>query len=220
MNRYLIPLFAVTLLAPALAMAAEDEKKPTPRENRVIYDLYRTKQTYHDFRLHFPQFTGAEPVSWGQFSAPTATHDIWAPAPPEIYVPTLPARHMTARLVATEARCDNASQALFLKDAVGRERLYAYVYQACDRSGLLTPRGLQTQYLYKYGMYDEKIFDREMILYKNVREGYRVGVAPWRSPDGAAGVSITVIDDALFHETVTSWKVLIKRTYEQAQAMM
>ncbi|MBF0169670.1 MAG: hypothetical protein HQK87_01050 [Nitrospinae bacterium] len=215
----ILPLL-LALLLPATAQAADKEAKPPMRENRVVYDLYRTEQSYEDFRLHFPQFTGGEPVSWGEFNAPTATPGIWAPAPQEVHVPSLPSKHMKVRLVSTDERCDSASRALFLIDADGKERLYAYVYHACDRSGLLTSAGIQTQYLYKYGMYDEKIFDREMILYRNVRDRYRVGVAPWNSPDGAAGVAITVIDDTLFSSTLTSWKVLIKRTYEQAQAML
>lgn len=218
MKRIILSLTLALLLPTAPSRAAEEE--PVVRENRVTYDLYRTKQTYDDFRLRFPTFSGAEPVSWEEFISPASTPSIWAPAPDAVYVPTLPRRHMTARLLTAQPACDDASQALFLKDADGKERLYAYVYHVCDRSGLLTPGGLQTQYLYKYGMYDEKVFDRDMILYKNVRKAFRVGVEPWSSPDGMAGVAITVIDDELFDQTVTSWKVLIKRTYEQAQAAL
>lgn len=195
--------------------------KPTEEpvhDNRVIYDLYRTAVDLDLFRLNFPQYAVGTTVSWNDFTATTATPELWAPAPRSTFVPELAARHLTATPLTAPAACDTASHALFLTDADGAAKLYAYVYRACDPSGLLTPEGLVREYVYKYGMYDEKKYDWEMILYRNVKQRYRVGVAPWTGPNGEAGVAITVVDDKVFDDALYSWRLRLKNLYENMRA--
>jgi hypothetical protein len=59
-------------------------------------------------------------------------------------------------------------------------------------------------------MYDEKDYDRDMIIYNNVQKRYRVSVRPYIQQDGPSGVIVTVVDEGIFLDAYTSWRVALR----------
>ncbi|VAX17772.1 hypothetical protein MNBD_NITROSPINAE01-10, partial [hydrothermal vent metagenome] len=97
--------------------------------------------------------------------------------------------------------------------------LYAYEFTICDNSKLLNPETVMDQYIAKYGMYDVKDYDRNMIIYNGVQERYRVAVSPLTGQKDEVGLTITIVDNEVFKSKYREWRLELKKAAKTVQKL-
>ncbi len=213
-------IFVAIALHAASIVAFGDEMEP--RENRVVFGSFHTGQDMRLFNASHTGYTKAEEVDWIKFNADIFDYTkIWAPLPEKRALARRTLSHIKViEMTKGKQACQSSPRSLFLKSpgAGGKLsvfRLYAYEFIICDNTKLLSPDDMIKQYVDKYGMYDEKDFDRKMIIYKNVLNRYRLGIRPYYGDKGESGLVMTVVDDDVFTETYIAWRGTLRTANEK-----
>jgi len=205
------------LMAAALILAgqafAEDKKPAKQRTNRVEFGSYMTGLT---IELASAAYKDAPRTNWLKYSAPQEKNNVWVAAPADmVMAENVASRIPVIATAAPTAGCGMAPRLIFLagpsQTAAVSGKLYAYEYNICDTSGLLSTDMMMDQYISKYGVYDEKDYDRKMIIYNNVSGKYRVGVRPLSGVNDKTGITVTVIDDSVFRDTYGQWRMAVRK---------
>lgn len=206
MKKLIGALLAVLFIS-ALALA---EDKPV-RQNKVEFDLMTTGQRLEVFLTAWPQYTKSEPVSWEAFTKnPFDYARMWTPFPEDEYLPGRIAKALdVVTLTASAPACDMAPRVLFIRSAGGGYHLYAFEFNVCDATGMLTPAEMVQQYIAKYGVFDVKDYDRQMIVYRNVKTQYAVGARPVTLEGSRTALTVTVADMNTFKRALRSWRLAL-----------
>lgn len=218
----IILLIAFSIMAASLSFAQE-KTEAKERYNKVSYGEIKTGRTISSVMTEQAPYKKGESASWTDFTSTEPEERIWAPAPEDMSVSRSVASHITITTARTQApRCGEASRMLFVSSPADgpNGRLYAYEFVACDTTGLLTPQIMLDQYIAKYGMYDKKDYDLDMIIYNNVHGRYRVGVRPFTSQDNRAGIVITVVDDDVYRDVYEKTLSSLRKAFETVKALL
>ncbi|MGK7345588.1 MAG: hypothetical protein ACNS63_07245 [Candidatus Nitrospinota bacterium M3_3B_026] len=206
----------IVLSIAATANAVDGEETTGERANNVRFGGVRTGMSVSNFIREGEPYRKAESMAWVKFETLGQAGRIWAPAPEGMTLSRNVLSLMTVTPVSgSRPACSSTPRMLFVSGPPGGPgaRLYAYEYMICDSSGLLNPGILIDQYITKYGIYDWKNYDLDMIVYKNVLGRYRVGARPAVSEDGRAAIVITVVDDDVFKEAYFAWRRALREAY-------
>ncbi len=215
-----IKCIAVALLALAFAApgaGAEEKKEARVRDNKVAFGSFHTAQDLAVFLVSHPGYQKSDETGWIKFNENKFDYGrIWAPEPSSLPVSTRTVSHIKVVLVTSPGNeCATAPRLLFLKapeTASGASifRLFAYEYNICDNTNMLNPDDMLKQYIAKYGMYDKKDYDRNMIIYNNVTGGYRLGARTFEGEGEKRGLTITVVDDEVFSDIYRLWRGVLR----------
>ena len=219
-----LAITALLLLAPA-AFAPAEETAPV-HENRTVYGNLSTGLREVHFAARFPGFK--EAVT-GRFRALEIRSDtdftinLKRPAKPELldlYLEMIPVRFLRPK---DTLACNSVVEAVFLGRPVDRrgktvETLYSYSYLVCADSRLLSSNRLLDEYMEKYGNYDVKDYDRNQIVYQNVKGQYEVRVKPVTSSSQRPGLIITVTDEKLLKHAYDAWRGKLRAAEKAAKA--
>lgn len=208
---------ALIVLSLASAAAAADGKDaPRERANNVRFGGVRTGMSVSNFVREGEPYRKAESMAWLAFQRLDQAERIWAPPPEGMALSgKVLSLMMVTPVAGARPACSSAPRMLFVSGPPGGPgvRLYAYEYMICDASGLLDPGILIDQYITKYGIYDWKDYDLDMIVYKNVQKRYRVGARPAVSEDGRAAIVVTVVDNDVFKDAYFAWRRALRKAY-------
>ncbi len=203
---FVIFLIALLILSTA-AIAGE-------RENRVRYGDFRTGEGLQTFLIAHAGLERGKGESWTSFSR--RENEIWAPAPEKRSLSSVILDKMKVHTISTkDNRCGASPRQVFLERSNGKAEMYAYEFNICDSSGLIDPVSSVEQYIRKYGMYDSKNYDRDMVIYDNVKKRFRVGAHPYNSENGVSGATVTIVDSVVFDEVYADWKVALRKAAER-----
>ncbi|MBI4665382.1 MAG: hypothetical protein HY751_03105 [Nitrospinae bacterium] len=218
MKRVIMLVAIFFMVIATTAMAADKPVKI--RQNRVDFGPFTPGAPL--FLETAPALKDSGQTNWLKFTKDADKLSVWAPAPEDIKISErIAAKIPVMTVTSPEQGCGSAPRLLFLSGPVAAVttaaetkpaatgKLYSYEYVVCDPSGLLTPESMTDQYISKYGMYDGKDYDRQMIFYKNVQGHYRVGVRPFTGGD-RAGLMVTVVDENVFREVYQQWRGVIR----------
>jgi len=217
----LLAAVAAALVLFTAGAFAEDTEKRRERNNKVIFGPVFTGQELEKFLASHPGYGKGEEVKWTKFNAdPFDFSRVWAPAPEKMalsskvmaYMPILP-------VTANKAGCGVAPRLLFLGTPANQYKLFVFEYVICDNTSLLDSRDLLNQYVAKYGIYDDKDYDRGMIIYKTVADHYRVGVSPHTTEEGKNGLMITVADSEVFSQAYHAWRIKLRQAGVMARSL-
>ena len=208
------------------AFASAAEVKETLHDNRTVYaDLSTGLQAVH-FAGRFPGFKEAVTGLYRMLEIRSDTDftiNIKSDAKLgllERYLERIPVRFLRP---ADTIACDSVVEAVFLghpPDRRGKtpEALYSYSYLACADSTMISSNRLLDKYMEKYGNYDVKDYDRNQIVYQNVKGQYEVRVKPVTSSSKMPGLVITVTDEKLLKHTYDAWRRKLRAAEKSAKA--
>ena len=207
----LIGALLAVIFVPLFAFAQE---KPI-RLNKVEFDLMTTGQRLEAFLSAYPHFAKSAPVSWEAYTKnPFDYTRMWTPLPEGEYLPNRIAKTLdVVTLTASAPSCDMPPRVLFIRGAdgggYGGYYLYAFEYNVCDITGMLTPAEMVQQYIAKYGVFDAKDYDRQMIIYRNVKSQYAVGARPATLEGNKTAITVTVADENVLKRALRSWRLAL-----------
>jgi len=217
-------IFATIALHLAAMTAFADEM--TLRENRVVFGSFHTGQNIRLFNTSHTGYTKSKEVDWLKFNADISDYKrIWAPLPEKSVLSRRTLSHIKVIEMTKEKQaCQSSPRSLFLKSPgaggkLSTSRLYAYEFIICDNTKLLTPDDMMRQYVDKYGMYDEKDFDRKMIVYNNVLNRYRLGIRPYYGDKDGNGLVVTIVDNDVFTDTYIAWRGTLRTANEKIKTL-
>lgn len=204
------------LLAAALS-AGTEKTEPVKKMNRVSFGQVAPGEDLKLFLDVNKEYKASKGVNWLEFAKPDDKTTIWATAPDDVSISKkVLGRMPVISVTGPGSKCETTSTLLFLEGPAKQSgsNLFLYEYNVCDNTGLVTPQTMMDQYIAKYGMYDKKDYDRNMIIYKNVREHFRVAVRPFTPGEGPGGITITVVDDDVFRQKYFGWRASLKKATE------
>lgn len=204
------------------AQAQQANEKTVERHNKVRFGKARTGQSMVIFESLAAGYAKSDEQSWVTFAGDIFNHGrVWAPSPAGISVSPRTAEKISVVVMTSATKaCGAIPRSLFLKFPGGSSvpyRLYAYEFIVCDETNLLRPQDMVNQYISKYGMYDEKDYDRSMAIYNNVTKNYRVGVSPLEMEEGRAGMLISVVDEDVFRDVYLAWQMALRSADARTQ---
>ncbi|VAX19806.1 hypothetical protein MNBD_NITROSPINAE02-2175 [hydrothermal vent metagenome] len=215
---------ATILLVTAL-ISASGAGEPKPRFNRVSFGPVKSGQTLKLFLGSSQGYKKSDPVKWIDFAKPDDVKRIWTPVPSGMAL----SQRVLGRMPVTEVsgpkrECGSTPRLVFLAGPPGQAgsapSLFVYEHIICDTTGLVPPDVMVDQYIAKYGMYDAKDYDRNQVVYDNVRKRYRVGVRPFVSTGkGSGGIVVTVVDEATFREKYFAWRATMQGATRRVQSL-
>ncbi len=221
---------ATILLVTAL-ISASGAGEPKPRFNRVSFGPVEPGQTLKLFLGSSKGYKKSDPVKWIEFVKPDDVTRIWTPVPADMPLSQRAlGRIPVIEVSGPEQKCGSTPRLVFLAGpperggSPGQEgsapSLFAYEHIICDTTGLVPPDVMVDQYIAKYGMYDAKDYDRNQVVYNNVRKRYRVGVRPFVSKgEGPGGIVVTVVDEAIFREKYLAWRATMQGATRRVQRL-
>ncbi|VAX18352.1 hypothetical protein MNBD_NITROSPINAE03-185 [hydrothermal vent metagenome] len=209
---------AFLILAMAAVVGAGEKKDTVKRYNKTSFGQFRTAVGLDMFLKANPGYKKSDETGWVEFVRDRFDYGkIWAPAPEKMVMSKRTLSHMGAVLVTSaENACGTAPRLLFLKSSDTKKgdssfELFAFEYNICDTTGLLSPEDMVDRYIAKYGMYEQKDYDRNMIVYTNVTERYKVGARPFSGKENERGLTVTVVDDKIFENVYRSWRGALRK---------
>lgn len=212
---------ALLIFMMAAVVGAQEAKEVKTRYNKTSFNLFHTDISLDMFLIANPGYQKSDETSWVEFVRDKFEYGrIWAPEPEKLAMSERTLSHMGAVLVTSPANdCATAPRLLFLKSSDRKNddssfKLFAFEYNVCDTTGLLSPKDMLDRYIAKYGMYELKDYDRDMVVYTNVTERYKVGVRVFTEGGESQGLTITVVDDKVFGDTYRSWRGALRRADE------
>ncbi|MFQ5433177.1 MAG: hypothetical protein ACE5EN_11820 [Nitrospinota bacterium] len=219
-----IAVAALLMLVPASLAAAE--KETVVHKNRTLYGDLSTGLRAAHFVSRFPGFKKALTGRYRALEIRSDTDftiNIKRPPKPVLldrYLEIIPVRFLRP---ADTLACDSVVEAVFLGHPLDRrsrtpEVLYAYSYLICAGSTLLSSDRLMDEYMEKYGNYDAKDYDRNQIVYQNVKGQYEVRVKPVTSSNGKPALVITVTDEEQLKRTYDAWRRKVREAEKAAKA--
>ena len=208
----------------SLASAAEVKEKV--HDNRTVYADLSTGMRSLSFMSRFPDFKETLTSLYRTLEIRSDTDftiNIKRPAKLGLldrYLEKIPVRFFRP---AKTLECDSVVEAVFLGHPLDRrgktpEALYSYSYLTCADSTMISSNRLLDKYMEKYGNYDAKDYDRNQIIYKNVKEQYEVRVKPVTSASQKPALVVTITDQKLISHTYDAWRKKLRDVEKSAKA--
>ncbi|MBI5179004.1 MAG: hypothetical protein HZA04_07060 [Nitrospinae bacterium] len=127
---------------------------------------------------------------------------------------------MPVKIFSAPLACGTMSEAISLlvpANAGDHAVLYSYSFVSCANDPLVTPVRMVDKYVEKYGLYDEKDFDRNQHVYNKVLSRWQVRVKPVALADKGAALVITVIDETVFGEAYRLARFKLRQSEENSK---
>lgn len=197
------------------------EANAVEKTNRVQFGKIKTGASLGTFMTFNKNYTKSEPTSFAETIKEVSPEGMWNPLPNQMSTSGTILNHLsTIEVTSSETGCGMIPRLIFL---TGPEKstaeLYAYEFTICDDSKLLNTETVLDQYIAKYGMYDAKDYDRNMIIYNEVKNRYRVGVTPLEGKNEKAGLTITIVDSEIFKLKYREWRLELKKARKTVQKL-
>jgi len=216
---------AFLIFAMAAVVGAGEKNGVNQRYNKTSFGSFHTAISLDMFLISNPGYKKAEETSWVEFSKDKFDFSrIWAPQPEKMATSHRTLSHIGSIMVTSAQNdCGKSPRLLFLKSSDTKNddssfKLFAFEYNICDTTGLLSPEDMIDRYIAKYGMYELKDYDRNMIVYTNVTERYKVGARPFVRKEKRQGLTVTVVDDKIFENVYRSWRGALRKADKSVMA--
>ena len=150
---------ALLIFALAVVVGAEEKKEVKIRTNKTAFNLFHTATSLEMFLIANPDYQKSDETDWVEFVKDKFDYSrIWAPKPEKMAISKRTISRVGAVLVTSPKNdCGTAPRLLFLKSSDKRNddssfNLFAFEYNVCDTTGLLSPEEMIDTYIAKYGM--------------------------------------------------------------------
>lgn len=179
-------------------------------ELKTIYGGLKTGSTFLDVIENHPGWNPAEDGAFAEYEKKKFEGGDYFLMRPKDFTTSdrIVAKMKIAFYRPASAVCGAPVEFRFLSGppGVGADggRLYSYDYLICDASGEMTSRRMVEQFMDKYGMFDEKDYDRNISIYH--QNDFTVGVRGYSAEEGVTGLLITVLNHEVFKEAYIGWR--------------
>ena len=205
--------------------AAEAQPAATPptttHSNKVDYLAVQTGEKMENFHSKYPGFTVKTSSNFLELEKRSALDFSILQRRPkgavffDRFVRVIQVKSYAA---PEQGKCDSPSEAVSLTmQDTGAEVLYSYSYTVCAGDTLVSPGRFLDKYMDKYGVYDEKDYDRTQHVYNGVQSRYQVRVKPVALASKAAALVITVIDEKVFADAYRAARVALRGAEETSR---